>query len=154
MLFWARICKRLWSPGIDSAGLCSLVGWYEKYGCRTGPPGWESVPGLLKRFTNTRSRVRQQCTKNFGCAQILKLSQKTLIHHAVFLLFGEYCTVYLGKILFRTKRSLKWRELPAKTARRREKRGEKEGGRRRLIRSQYTRTGQLTRNRRRAKSSH
>jgi hypothetical protein len=24
----------------------------------TGPPGWESIPGLLKRFTNTGS-VRQ-----------------------------------------------------------------------------------------------
>jgi len=24
-------------------------------GCRIGPPGWESIPGLLKRFTNTGS---------------------------------------------------------------------------------------------------
>jgi hypothetical protein len=25
------------------------------YGYRTGPPGWESIPGLLKRSTNTGS---------------------------------------------------------------------------------------------------
>jgi hypothetical protein len=41
--------------GIDFASLCSLAGQYEKYGCRTGPPGWESIPGLPKRFTNTGS---------------------------------------------------------------------------------------------------
>ncbi len=35
--------------------LCSLSDQYEKYGCRTGPSGWESIPGLLKRFTNTGS---------------------------------------------------------------------------------------------------
>ncbi len=37
----ARICKHLRSPGIDSEELI--------------PPGWESIPGLLKRFTNTGS---------------------------------------------------------------------------------------------------
>jgi hypothetical protein len=30
----------------------ALAGQY-KYGCRTGPPGWESIPGLLNRSTNT-----------------------------------------------------------------------------------------------------
>ncbi len=39
----ARIC----SPGIDSARLWSLLGRYKKKVCRTGPPGWESTPGLL-----------------------------------------------------------------------------------------------------------
>jgi hypothetical protein len=34
-------------------GLCSMSGRYDKYGCSTGPSGWESTPGLLKRFTNT-----------------------------------------------------------------------------------------------------
>jgi hypothetical protein len=48
--FRARICKRLRSPGIDSASLCSMTG---REGRRTGPPGWESIPGLLKRFTNS-----------------------------------------------------------------------------------------------------
>ncbi len=38
--------------GIDSA---SQAGRYDIYGCLTGPPGWESIPGLLKRFTNTGS---------------------------------------------------------------------------------------------------
>ncbi len=51
----ARICKRLSSPGIDSASLCRVTGRYVKWGCRTGPQGWESIPGLLKRFTNTGS---------------------------------------------------------------------------------------------------
>ncbi len=33
---WAKICKRLGGPRIDSAG-------------------WESIPGLSKRFTNSDS---------------------------------------------------------------------------------------------------
>ncbi len=57
-MFRARICKRLWSPGIDSGestplSLCSLAGRYDKKGCLTGPPGWESIPGHLKRSTDT-----------------------------------------------------------------------------------------------------
>ena len=52
----ARICKGLRRPGIDSASLCSMAGRYEKQGCCTDPPGWESIPGLLKRFTNTGLR--------------------------------------------------------------------------------------------------
>ncbi len=44
----ARIRKRLRSPGIDSASLCSLAGQFDKKGCRTGPPGCESIPGPLK----------------------------------------------------------------------------------------------------------
>jgi hypothetical protein len=51
----ARIFNRLWSPGIDSASLCGSEGRYEKWGCRTGPPGWESIPGLLKWSTNMGS---------------------------------------------------------------------------------------------------
>ncbi len=57
--YWARICKRLKSPVIDSgnrsASLCSQAGRYVTWGCRTGPSGWESIPGLLERFTNTGS---------------------------------------------------------------------------------------------------
>jgi hypothetical protein len=58
--FRARICKRLRSPGIDSQKSIPLayVAWRAgttKKGCRTGPPGWESIPGLLKRSTNTGS---------------------------------------------------------------------------------------------------
>jgi hypothetical protein len=41
--------------GIDSAILCSLAGWYDEWGCRTGPQGWESIPGLLKRSSETVS---------------------------------------------------------------------------------------------------
>ncbi len=52
---WTRICKRLRSPGIDSASLCNLASRYNKLGCRTGPPDWESIPSRLKRFTNTGS---------------------------------------------------------------------------------------------------
>jgi hypothetical protein len=39
----ARICKRLWSPGID----------FEE----SSSPGWESIPSLLKRSTNTGSDI-------------------------------------------------------------------------------------------------
>ncbi len=62
----ARICKRLRRPGgIDSSSLCSLAGRYDKQGCRNGPPGLESIPGLLKRFTNTGSRCgKKEC---FDC---------------------------------------------------------------------------------------
>ncbi len=40
--------------GIKSA---SLAGRYFKKGCRTGLPGWESIPGLHKRSTNTGSVI-------------------------------------------------------------------------------------------------
>jgi hypothetical protein len=40
-LYRARICKRLWRPGIDFD--------------ESIPPGWESIPGLLKSSTNTGS---------------------------------------------------------------------------------------------------
>jgi hypothetical protein len=39
----ARIFKRLWSPGINSEE--SIL------------PGWESIPGLLKRIANTGSGI-------------------------------------------------------------------------------------------------
>ncbi len=39
--FRARICKSLWSP--------------KKYTKESIPQGWESIPGLLKRFSNMGS---------------------------------------------------------------------------------------------------
>jgi hypothetical protein len=60
----ARICKRLRSSEIDSASLCSLGGRYVKQGCRSGPRGWESIPELLKRFTNSCSEAC--CRKGGG----------------------------------------------------------------------------------------
>jgi len=53
-----RICKRLRSPGIDSEKSIppAFEDWQAGRTKRvvvTGPPGWESIPGLLKRFTNT-----------------------------------------------------------------------------------------------------
>ncbi len=45
-----------------------MAGQYDKRGCRTGPPGWESILGLFKRFTNTGS-VRQ--SPDYG-VQILR----------------------------------------------------------------------------------
>ncbi len=38
---WARVCKRSRSPGIDFKELI--------------PPAWESIPRLIKRFTNSCS---------------------------------------------------------------------------------------------------
>jgi hypothetical protein len=42
----ARICKRLRRPGIDSEASIPL--------------GWESIPGLLKRFKNTCSGMAME----------------------------------------------------------------------------------------------
>ncbi len=47
----ARICKRLWSPGIL--------------------PGWESIPGLLKKPANTGSPVKQE--RNGARAEIVHI---------------------------------------------------------------------------------
>ncbi len=52
----ARIWKRLWSPGIDSEESIQpvYVAWRAGTTNRVvvpGPPGWKSIPGLLKRFT-------------------------------------------------------------------------------------------------------
>ena len=55
----ARICKRFRSPGIDSKE--SIPPAYVSLRADTSnrvatvPPGWKSIPGLLKRFTNTGS---------------------------------------------------------------------------------------------------
>ncbi len=46
----ARNCKRLRSPGIDSLESippASVAGRYVKYGCRTCPSGWESIPNIV-----------------------------------------------------------------------------------------------------------
>ncbi len=40
-----------WSGAQDSASLCSLAGRYVQEGCRTSPPGWESIPGLLNSIS-------------------------------------------------------------------------------------------------------
>ncbi len=51
--------------GIDSISLCSMAGRYVNQGCRTGPTGWESIPGLLKRFTiRPLHSIETQCTLN------------------------------------------------------------------------------------------
>ncbi len=45
---------------INSASLCSLAGRYVKKSCRTGPAGWESIPWLLERFTNSGSGAQNR----------------------------------------------------------------------------------------------
>ncbi len=54
---WARICKRLWSPGIDFEESIppAYAAWWAGTTNRNAVPGWESIPGLLQRFTNTGS---------------------------------------------------------------------------------------------------
>jgi hypothetical protein len=58
----ACICKRLWSPGIDSeesispAYVACLAGTTNRV-VVPGPPGWESILGLLKRSINTGSDI-------------------------------------------------------------------------------------------------
>jgi hypothetical protein len=46
--------------GINFASLCSLTGQYDKKGCRTGPPGWESILGLLNSV-----QIRAQGPRSF-----------------------------------------------------------------------------------------
>ncbi len=64
MKYRARIYKRLWSPGIDSEEPIfspAYGAWRASTTNRvivTGPPGWEWIPGLLNRFTNTGSVLR------------------------------------------------------------------------------------------------
>jgi hypothetical protein len=74
--FRARICKLLWCPGIDSEESILqpmfLAGRYDRKGSRTGPPGWESIPGLNKRFTNAGSSLSQFLNRQFR-ARICKL---------------------------------------------------------------------------------
>ncbi len=52
--------NRFWET--NSASLCSLASLHDKHGCCIGPPGWESIPGLLKRFTNTSSEKHKNWT--------------------------------------------------------------------------------------------
>ncbi len=63
----ARICKRLRIPEIDSASLCSHGGF------RTGPPGWESNPGHLGRFTNTGLRQHRLANRFLTYLKSLKI---------------------------------------------------------------------------------
>jgi hypothetical protein len=114
----ARICKRLRSlgidsEGIDSASLCSLAGRYDKQGYRTGPPDWESKPGLLKRFTNTGSDARE-CrapdwkTSSYGSRERIRPALRTL---RGLLIRAYYCLLFckargtniLGKELYNTE---------------------------------------------------
>jgi hypothetical protein len=55
--FRARIYKRFRRPGIDSEDSIppAYVAWRAGTTNRVVVPGWESNPGLLKRFTNTVS---------------------------------------------------------------------------------------------------
>ncbi len=75
------------SPGIDSEESIppAYVAWRAGTtyrGCRTVPSGWDSIPGLLKRFTNTGSvcmgsiweaRVQSVCTEKRGLESHLKI---------------------------------------------------------------------------------
>jgi hypothetical protein len=53
---WALLRKCLWSPGIDSSG-------------------WESIPGLLKRFTNKGSGKFLRARKHFCWLWILSYTE-------------------------------------------------------------------------------
>ncbi len=60
--YWARVCKLLWRPGVDSARLGIDSGLLKRFTNTGSEPVFvnvyeaqESIPGLLKRFTNTGS---------------------------------------------------------------------------------------------------
>jgi hypothetical protein len=65
--------------GIDSASLCSLVALVRQIGFVPArqTPDWESIPGLLKRFTNSGPG-----TVPFSCEEENGLYQDTveLVH--------------------------------------------------------------------------
>ncbi len=63
----------------------SLAGRYVKQGCRTGPLGWESMPGLIKRCTNTAS-VSYKDTK------LLYLKYKCRVH-------AEFYCIYIVQLV-------------------------------------------------------
>jgi hypothetical protein len=73
-IYRARICKRLRSPGIDfkesipPAYVASRAG--TSIGFRAGPPGWESIPGLHKKFTNSGSGKINITIKYFQAPEI------------------------------------------------------------------------------------
>jgi hypothetical protein len=64
--------------GIDAASLCCLAGRYNIQGCRTGPPGWESISGLLKGSTNTSSAQRLRWNRFPGFPSLCLFSRTAL----------------------------------------------------------------------------
>jgi hypothetical protein len=83
----SRICKRLRRPGIDSEESIppACVAWRASTTNRvvvTGPPGSESIPGLLKRFKNTGSGAS---------------ARAPIIREEFFLLFGQIAPGMVGE---------------------------------------------------------
>ncbi len=82
--FWARICKRLRSPGIDSASLCSLAGRYDGTICRTGPPGIDSwTPLKVYKFFGLCRETKAHIFNNHAYAIISGLRYYNI---------SQYCT--------------------------------------------------------------
>ncbi len=50
--------------GIDATSQCSLACRYIKKSFRTGPSGWEWIPGLFIRFTNSGSECEPRLPEN------------------------------------------------------------------------------------------
>jgi hypothetical protein len=75
----ARICKCLWSPRTDSeesippAYVAWCAGTTNRF-CRIGPLGWESIPGLLKRFTNTGSGACLMLAQSLQTTELSRLA--------------------------------------------------------------------------------
>ncbi len=75
---WSRICKRLRGPK-------SITGYKE-----SSPPGWESIPGLLKRFTNSWLCCDAQNTELEECIwKAINEDQRQLHKAAVLRSFGS-----------------------------------------------------------------
>jgi hypothetical protein len=88
----AHIFNLSGSPGIDSE--------------ESIPPGWESIPGLLKRFTNTGSFIKfQHCYVCIArtCLKTIKNNSKRIESAAILLIFSTekmeqeiliFCTLF------------------------------------------------------------
>ncbi len=81
--------------GINFASLCSLAGRYDKLGFRTAPPYWESIPGLLKRFTNSGSETSSLYSRS--CVVKSSIGHIPSIGHSqrdVFIIYNIFIIFY------------------------------------------------------------
>ncbi len=95
MCTWFRVqtCKLLRRPAIDSMESIppAYVAW--RAGTpqfRTGPPGWESIPELRKRFTNSGSGRCAPPTQDNWNTTLAQFAETTL---AIYLIRAPISTV-------------------------------------------------------------
>ncbi len=104
----SHICKRLWSPGIDSEESSSpaYVAWRAGTKNRVVVPAarLESIPGLLNRSTNTGSGYMGRRNRFPGSINVYKKPPWHTTHNA--------CLAFSWKTFFQNKRQFCfWKQL-------------------------------------------